>query len=88
MEPTYYRTFTLYNNYHTSYVICMSDIAYAFLKQTLCNCMKPYEIATFYNEKFSTAWEGQEFLKAQVKAGKLIDKESNYAIRELSNIQS
>ena len=79
MEPTNYRAFTLYNNYQTSYVVCVSDPAYAFLKQTLCNCMRPYEITmlqvTFYDEKFSTAWEAQEFLKAQVKAGNLIDKE-------------
>lgn len=88
MEPTYYRAFTLYNNYQTSYVVCVSDIAYAFLKQTLYNCIRPYEVTTFYDEKFSTAWEGQEFLKAQVQAGKLIDKEPNYAIRELPNIQS
>jgi len=79
MEPTYYRAFTLYTNYQTSYVVCVSDRAYAFLKQTLCNCIRPYEITmlqmTFYDEKFSTAWEAQEFLKAQVKAGNLIDKE-------------
>lgn len=90
MEPTYYRAFSLYNNYQTSYVVCVSDLAYAFLKQTLYNCMRPYEISmlqvTFYDEKFSTAWEGQEFLKAQLKAGKLIDKEPNYAVRKLPNI--
>lgn len=90
MEPTYYRAFSLYNNYKTSYVVCVSDLAYTFLKQTLYNCMRPYEITmlqvTFYDEKFSTAWEGQEFLKAQLKAGKLIDKEPNHAVRKLPNI--
>ena len=91
MEPTYYRAFSLYNNYQTSYVVCVSDLAYACLKQTLTQCMRPYEITmlqvTFYDEKFSTAWEGQEFLKAKLKAGKLLDKELNYAVRKLPNIQ-
>lgn len=74
----YFRVFTLYHNYQTSYTLCISDRAYAFLKQTLYNCMRPYESTMldviFYDEKFSTDWEAREFLKAQLKAGKLIDK--------------
>ena len=78
MEPMYFRAFTLYRNYQTSYTLCISDHAYAFLKQTLYNCMRPYESTMldviFYDEKFSTDWQAREFLKAQLKAGKLIDK--------------
>ena len=79
MEPMYFRAFTLYHNYQTSYTLCISDYGYAFLRQTLNRAVIPSEITmldvTFYDEKFSTDWEAQEFLKAQLKAGKLIDKE-------------
>ena len=79
MEPMYFRAFTLYHNYQTSYTLCVSDIGYAFLKQALTQCMRPYESTMldviFYDEKFSTDWQAREFLKALVKAGTLIDKE-------------
>ena len=78
MKSMYFRAFTLYHNYQTSYTLCVSDIGYAFLKQTLTQCMRPYESTMldviFYDEKFSTDWQAREFLKAQLEAGKLIDK--------------
>lgn len=78
MGPMYFRAFTLYHNYQTSYTLCISDYAYACLRQTLYNCLCPNESTMldviFYDEKFSTDWQACEFLKAQVKAGHLIDK--------------
>ena len=78
-ENRYFRVFTLYNNYKTSYVINVSEYEWAFLKQTLNNSMRPHEITmlrvTFYDNKYGSEFEAHEFLKSLLEAGELIDKE-------------